>query len=132
MDAIVLLLIGLGCLVGLGWLANWAGIDSRDWPLSEEERLAQHGYTWGEPALISQPLVGHAAYHLIDLQREAAAERLAHAARLARAEASTMRPKLVREARARLAAGLVHLAARVERAAALDGAASQLQHLPNC
>jgi hypothetical protein len=132
MDAILLPLIVLGGLVALGWLAAWGGVDSRDWPLSEEERLAQHGYTWGEPALARQPLIGYAAYRQVDLQREAAAERLAYAARLARVEASVRRPGILRGARARVAAGLVHLAARVDRAAALDGAANQLQRLPNC
>jgi hypothetical protein len=134
MDAFLLPLLGLSGLIGLGWLAARAGVDSRDWPLSEEERLAQHGYTWGvEPTMSFPPLVAHAGYRLADLHREAAAERLAHAARLARAEAAVAGgPDAWRSLRARLAAALVSLAARLDRAAALDRAANQLRQLPNC
>jgi hypothetical protein len=126
MDAILLPLLGLSCLVGLGWLAARAGVDSRDWPVSEEERLAQHGYTWGDAAFAALPPVEHASYRLADLHREAAAERLVYAARRARAEQPTTRRSAPRAARARLAAALVSLAARLDRAAALDGAVSQL------
>src|ERR671933_987326 len=131
MDAILLFAGVLGGLIGLGWLAARAGVDSRDWPLSDEERLAQQGYMWGDAPLAGQPLVVHARYRLADLQREAATERLAHAARLARAERAAAGPSAVRAARARLAAGLVGVAARVDRAGALDGAVSQLRQLPN-
>jgi hypothetical protein len=132
MDAMLLFAGALGCLVGLGWLAARAGVDSRDWPLSEEERLAHHGYTWGEGPFARQPLIAQAEYRLADLHREAAAERLAHAARLARAQHPATEPSAMRAFRARLATGLVRVAARVDRAAALDGAASQLRQLPNC
>jgi hypothetical protein len=132
MDVLLLFAGALGCLVGLGWLAARAGVDSRDWPLSEEERLAHLGYTWGDSPLLGHGLVAHAGYRVADLQREAAAERLAHAARLARAERAVAEPSVVRAVRARLAAGLVRVAARVDRAAALDGAANQLRQLPNC
>jgi hypothetical protein len=132
MDALLLSAGALGCLVGLGWLAARAGVDSRDWPLSEEERLAQHGYAWGDGPFAHQPAVAQAQYRLADLHREAAAQRLAHAAQLARAEGGAAAPSMVRAARARLAAALVGVAARVDRAGALDGAASQLRQLPNC
>jgi hypothetical protein len=132
MDALLLSTGALGCLVGLGWLAARVGVDSRDWPLSDEERLAQHGYTWGDGPFANQPVVAQAQYRMADLHREAAAERLAHAAHLARAERAAAAPSALRAARARLAAGLVGVAARVDRAGALDGAASQLRQLPNC
>jgi hypothetical protein len=132
MDALVVTALVLACLAGLGWLAAYAGVDSRDWPVSDEERLAQHGYTWGDATFAAQPALLQTRYRLADLQREAAAERLARAALLARAASGDDDLSAVRAVRARLAAGLVTLAARVDRAGALDSAASQMRQLPNC
>jgi hypothetical protein len=134
MDAISLSLVALGGLLAFGWLAVRAGVDSRDWPMSEEERLARFGLVWDDSSASgSEPLVDHARFRRLDLQREAAAERLLHLARQARTDHGrtgfSMRP--TRSARAKLATALVTLAARVDRAAALDGAASQyLGHPP--
>jgi hypothetical protein len=119
-----LMVVGLGLLslVGMGWLAARAGVDSRRWPVSEEERLAGLGFTWDQ-AEAPGPLglvADQARLRVGDLRREADAERLVHLARSGQPVVAAPPARSGRAVRARLAGSLASLAARLDRAAALE------------
>jgi hypothetical protein len=118
-----LMVVGLGLLIlaGLGWLAARAGVDSRQWPVSEEERLAGLGFTWDD-VVVPGPrgaVADQARLRLGDLRREADAERLVHLATSGQPGLAARSPS-GRALRARLAGSLASLAARLDRAAALE------------